>query len=291
MSIYSKLSSLLTAANNKTGESDTTLTDAVQTLIDGYGQGGGGYSMDDIIEHNFTGSVTYTGTTMRGGTFSGSGITEIHAPNITSYAGGSYSYTFQYCKSLTVVDFPRNLTFANASYIFGGCTSLESVYFPLVNTSGSFMFQDCDSLKYVVMPMIKTINNSLFHASNSTHSANHLLVFDCGDPSRASNNNVTFGDRGFNDQSCQTIIIRQTILALLQNSGNNYMPTNFHSGGSGGTIYIPKVLYDHLGDGSSLDYKAATNWSVYDGYGTITWAKIEGSYYETHYADGTVIPT
>ena len=42
MSIYSKLNSLLTAANNKTGESDTTLTDAVQTLIDGYGQGGGG---------------------------------------------------------------------------------------------------------------------------------------------------------------------------------------------------------------------------------------------------------
>jgi hypothetical protein len=36
------LNSLLTAANNKTGESDTTLTDAVQTLIDGYGQGGGG---------------------------------------------------------------------------------------------------------------------------------------------------------------------------------------------------------------------------------------------------------
>lgn len=42
MSIYSKLSALLTAANTTTGESDTTLTDAVQTLIDGYGQGGGG---------------------------------------------------------------------------------------------------------------------------------------------------------------------------------------------------------------------------------------------------------
>ena len=44
MSIYSKLSALLTAANTKTGESDTTLTDAVQTLIDGYGGGGGGGS-------------------------------------------------------------------------------------------------------------------------------------------------------------------------------------------------------------------------------------------------------
>lgn len=45
MTIKQKIQSLLTAANTKTGESDTTLTDAVQTLIDGYGQGGGsGYS-------------------------------------------------------------------------------------------------------------------------------------------------------------------------------------------------------------------------------------------------------
>jgi len=41
MSILSKLQALLTAANTKTGESDTTITDAMQTLVDGYGQGGG----------------------------------------------------------------------------------------------------------------------------------------------------------------------------------------------------------------------------------------------------------
>lgn len=40
MSIRSKIQALITAANTATGESDTTLTDAVQTLIDGYGQGG-----------------------------------------------------------------------------------------------------------------------------------------------------------------------------------------------------------------------------------------------------------
>lgn len=40
MSIRSKIQALITAANAKTGESDATLTDAVQTLIDGYGQGG-----------------------------------------------------------------------------------------------------------------------------------------------------------------------------------------------------------------------------------------------------------
>lgn len=59
MSIYSKLSSLLTAANNKTGESDTTLTDAVQTLIDGYGQGGGGVPIETGTFTVATKSKTY----------------------------------------------------------------------------------------------------------------------------------------------------------------------------------------------------------------------------------------
>jgi hypothetical protein len=44
MSIKSKIQSLIAAANTATGESDATLTDAVQTLVDGYGQGGGGHT-------------------------------------------------------------------------------------------------------------------------------------------------------------------------------------------------------------------------------------------------------
>lgn len=61
MSIYSKLSALLTAANTKTGESDTTLTDAMQTLIDGYGGGGGGGTgASEIASGTFTPSSTST---------------------------------------------------------------------------------------------------------------------------------------------------------------------------------------------------------------------------------------
>lgn len=55
--LYSKLSSLLTAANNKTGESDATLTDAMQTLIDGYGQGGGS-GATEVASGTFTPSST-----------------------------------------------------------------------------------------------------------------------------------------------------------------------------------------------------------------------------------------
>lgn len=51
MSIKSKIQSLIAAANAKTGESDATLTDAVQTLVDGYGQGGGStqFTFDNTI--------------------------------------------------------------------------------------------------------------------------------------------------------------------------------------------------------------------------------------------------
>ena len=91
-----------------------------------------------------------------------------------------------------------------------------------------------------------------------------------------------------NTNTLKELILRADSVTPLGNL-NSFNGTPFASGGSGGTIYIPKALYDHLGDGTALDYKSATNWSTMDGYGTITWAKIEGSYYETHYADGTVI--
>lgn len=95
----------------------------------------------------------------------------------------------------------------------------------------------------------------------------------------ASNTNMT------------VVVLRRDSSPVVLNNVSCFNSTPFASGGAGGTIYIPKALYDHLGDGTADDYKAATNWSTVDGYGTITWAKIEGSIYETKYADGTTIPT
>lgn len=57
------------------------------------------------------------------------------------------------------------------------------------------------------------------------------------------------------------------------------------------TFYINKSVYDHLGDGSSLDYEAATNWSTIAARSNVSFAQIEGTTYETHYVDGTDIPT
>jgi hypothetical protein len=109
-----------------------------------------------------------------------------------------------------------------------------------------------------------------------------LLAADLGTLSLGSAN-------GFN--SCKLLsllILRATRVCALSNL-NIIKDTPYDENGTGGEIYIPKYLYDHLGDGSALDYKAAANWSTIDGYGTITWRQIEGSEYEFNYADGTPI--
>lgn len=88
------------------------------------------------------------------------------------------------------------------------------------------------------------------------------------------------GNTFVNCSALKTLILRKTTALQTCASTSVFNGTPFKSGGSGGTIYIPEVLYNHLGDGTALDYKSATNWATYDGYGTITWAKLEGSAYE-----------
>ena len=246
MSIYSKLSALLTAANTKTGESDTTLTDAVQTLIDGYGQGGGG---TDYLVANIDGSLTsYESdevTAIRSEAFRGMrSLASFKCHNVTDFLGynnGSWSTTA-----------------GNAAYCFYA-TALVSLAFPKIND-------------------IKT------QSINSVGTT--FLALDLGPTCGRIDNQGIAGNSNFN-----TLILRKSDGITAAGNSNILNNTKFASGGAGGTIYIPKALYDHLGDGTSLDYKAATNWSTINGYGTITWAQIEGSQYETHYADGTVIPT
>ena len=78
----------------------------------------------------------------------------------------------------------------------------------------------------------------------------------------------------------KTLILRRSSAPTTLTNTATFSGTPFASGREGGTIYIPEVLYNHLGDGTALDYKSLANWSTIDGYGTITWAKIEGSEYE-----------
>lgn len=137
-----------------------------------------------------------------------------------------------------------------------------------VTTLGQNAFRDSAYLTEARFPNLTSISNIGYIFYNCSR----LALIDYGEAALKGNTFVKCS-------VLKTLILRSTSIQTCS-STSCFNDTPFKSGGSGGTIYIPKVLYDHLGDGTSSDYKAATNWSTYDGYGTITWAQIEGSTYE-----------
>lgn len=168
---------------------------------------------------------------------------------------------------------------------------------PQVTTLAHSAFYNRTSLTSVIVHSVTHIGSNAFYSvsaplafPNLTSFAAYALynckssVVDFGATFHANIMNYLFD----NATNLKNLIFRYNGIVPLVNIAQS-MPPSFVSNGTGGTIYIPKTLYDHLGDGTALDYKSASNWSTIDGYGTITWAQIEGSQYETHYADGTEI--
>lgn len=209
---------------------------------------------------------------------------------LTSYASGDVlsikENGFSHIASLITAELPNCTEVKN--YGFQNCSGLTSLKAPKLKTFGSYWLNGCSSLSVLALPMIGGSNINSIGTLPFNGGCDSLEVLDLGEALTRLN---TLTNTSARPLPLHTIILRRSsaITTLQEAVGLRY--TEFDSGKSGGTIYIPKALYDHLGDGGSYDYKAATNWSTYNGYGTITWSKIEGSIYETQYADGTPIPT
>lgn len=152
------------------------------------------------------------------------------------------------------------------------------VFGPNVTYINQNAFRQCRMLEEAHFPALTSFHATNYIFTMPTSGTRSLTLVDWG-KCNISGHWVDYC------ANLKTIILRKTTIATLGNVSQAFAGTPFASGGSGGSIYIPKVLFDHLGDGSSSDYKAATNWSTVDGYGTITWAKIEGSQYENPNGD------
>lgn len=221
--------------------------------------------------------ASVTGTASTGG----GDVGKLADGSITTFTDNTITrlqdYCFRSCTSLTSVT-AESVTSIGVSS-FDGCSALTSLMAHKISTirsSAQYAFRQCKFAK-VALPALSTVEANTFSGCTS------MQVCDVkGSTIRAS---AFTGCSALN-----TLIIRSTSVSALANV-NAFSNTPFASGGAGGTIYIPKSLYDHLGDNTSYDYKKASNWTTVDGYGTITWAKIEGSHYETYYGDETAIPT
>lgn len=143
-------------------------------------------------------------------------------------------------------------------------------YSATVTTLGYNAFANSAKLTAAAFPNLTDIPGK-----QAFQSVGDIVVADLGKTSKIDT--ATFKWCG----KFSTLILRKTDgIQALSNTNGIADGTLFKSGGSGGTVYIPEAMYNHLGDGSALDYKAATNWATVNGYGTITWAKLEGSQYE-----------
>lgn len=83
-----------------------------------------------------------------------------------------------------------------------------------------------------------------------------------------------------NDTILDEIILRSPTVVQLAHT-RCFDNTPYKSGGTGGVIYVPQALISA--------YQTATNWSTVYGWGATTFEAIEGSYYETHHADGSTV--
>lgn len=224
--------------------------------------GGGGYTADDWLDKTKPiGAVS----------------SQINCGDVSIGANNNaYSGLLKLRSGITSLSMPN--TIGIPQDFCNSCSGLVSVDAKKVTLVRESAFYGCTSLLYAVFPL------ATFAYSSSFYNCKEMLGADFG-------GNIT-GAYTFRDcVKLATLVIRSNSVVSLGALNQLAQNTPFKNGGTGGHIYIPQSLYNHLGDGTSSDYKAATNWATIDGYGTITWHAIEGSTYETHYVDGTLIPT
>lgn len=198
----STLNSLTTYANSVTGESDTNLSDAVASLADGYG-GGGGDNIADLLANNL---VSYTNNTVTDPlyVFRGTGI-----QSLTLYA----------------------LTKLRADAL-NGCTNLESLIAPnLTEIAGSSAIRGT-KITTLVLPRLSSANQR-YGISNNTR----LTKIDFTDLSSLGGDFFLEGNSALN-----VIVLRRTVGVVTLANVNRFNSTPFASSGSGGTLYVPNSL-------------------------------------------------
>lgn len=234
--------------------------------------GGGGITVDDVAKGTISGVVVLDSTTteIREYAFFKCPITSIKGIGVTKLGR-------QFLEGTSIVNlddpFP-NMTPSSSTitgdYVFGNITSLKRAYFTNTGTFCAKLdtFRGCSNLVVLRMP-----NQNGAPDQRGAYGCTKLKVVDWGMAGVWKNmfNGCTLFD---------TLILRNSSIQSLGDV-NAFSNTPFRGYNSlSGTVYIPKSLYDHLGDGSSLDYQSATNWSSLYSGGYCTFAKLEGSPYE-----------
>ena len=220
------------------------------------------------------------------------------------------SSAFRYCSVLSDVSLPAAKTIHISA--FASCLALSTISLPEATVIGSYAFQSCTTLVSADLPKVTKIHDSAFsqcylledlnlpygcspgagtfygcshisywvHDSTGIYTAcfqncRNLLAVDV-----STTFNATRQSMFANCQNLSIVIIRKNGVVALSHI-NCFGSTPFSSGGTGGTLYVYSAQVSA--------YKTATNWATILGYANNQTLPIEGSPYESVFADGTPI--
>lgn len=153
---------------------------------------------------------------------------------------------------------------------FRECSSLTSLKTYNVKTFGGYVFYGTH-LQKIAFPNATSIAIQAF----CNMASGYLKELDFGTALTSISSQAFSSNSNF-----AVLVLRRNGVTSLGNI-NAFNSTKFASGSTGGTLYVPQAQI--------ANYQAATNWSTILGYTNNQILPIEGSVYETQYADGTPI--
>ena len=184
------------------------------------------------------------------------------------------NYAFRYCYGLTgEVTLPSTVT-SIGQYSFASCKNMTKFTAAgAITTLGTYTFVGASADHKMTMTECHLPNLGTSIALNlnwgSTTAANacqSLEIVDIGKAKSIAAN--TFA----NCYKLQTLIMRRTSVTTCANV-SAFLNTPLRGYNSRtAEIYVPEALID--------TYKAASVWTTINGYGYVTWKKLEGSIYE-----------
>ena len=127
---------------------------------------GGGYTIDDIAMHNFSGAVVLnTATDIQDSAFSRSAITSVMGNGPTKVRGAA----FRYCNSLESINLPNVTDVSSANYAFADCPALMELYLPKLSgwSSTTYLCQNDTSLEIADLGVIGNMTNNCFNGCSS----------------------------------------------------------------------------------------------------------------------------
>lgn len=169
-------------------------------------------------------------------------IQELYFPKVTKIVG---SYCFQGCTSLESIDFPLLISANPAA--FAMCDALTRTNLPSLETAGQMMFHDCKHLTNICLPKLATITGPGSSTASMFRGCFALKIIDV--PSVTS-----IDTHGLGDCSALTALLLRNPNGICTLAATTAFNTQAVNGGKM-FIYVPGNLVN--------SYKSATNWSTY----------------------------